>query len=158
MLDAVARASKYGSGRWRRAAATSSTIGVNTRQTVSLTNNEERMPAPNTRATISPAGWLTRVLMNRANAARPPASLKCATMIIMLKSSTMVAKSTDETASVNPIAPVTTISTAPTMAAPVRSRRSHGARPVARIAYVPTRISAVSTYGVSSDEQELDRC
>jgi hypothetical protein len=79
-------------------------------------------------------------------------------MIIMLKSSTMVAKSTDETASVNPIAPVTTISTAPTMAAPVRSRRSHGARPVARIAYVPTRISAVSTYGVSSDEQELDRC
>ncbi len=44
MFDAVASASRYGSGRCRRAHATSSTIGVNTRQIVSLTKSADSTP------------------------------------------------------------------------------------------------------------------
>src|SRR5262249_21410921 len=145
MLDAVASARRYGSGRCRRASATSMTTGVNTRQIVSWRKSADSPPVTKTSASSTITGCVVRPLTRRTSAARPPASLRCATRTIMPKRSTSVRKLIAPTAASKPIAPVTSISTAPMIAAPVRSTRRPGARPMATTAYVARKIRKVVT-------------
>ena len=58
MLDPMATASSNGSGDSPRSAATSSTMGVNIRHTVSLTNIADSTPAATVMATTSARGLL----------------------------------------------------------------------------------------------------
>ncbi len=104
---------------------------MNTKQIVSFTNNADRTPVVTTRAMSNGTGLVTRALIARTKAAKPPARRRCATSTIIPNSSTIVRKSTAWIASSKLIAPVTTIRMAPMIAAPVRSTRRPGALPTA---------------------------
>ena len=93
MFEAVASASRYGSGRWPRAIAISMTIGVKIRQMVSLTKSAERMPLTNTTATSSSRGSWTRCATARTTSRKKPAMRRCAISTIIPNSRISVRKS-----------------------------------------------------------------
>jgi hypothetical protein len=76
MFDAVASASRYGSGGSRLACTTPTTIGVKIKQIVSLTNSADSTPAAATRVTSRTFGPLALRASHPAAAARPPESFR----------------------------------------------------------------------------------
>ena len=128
-LAAVASARRYGTGgspSWRVA---SSTTGVRTRQTTSLTKKADRPPEATTTTASKPSGVRARRSAHVITRRKNPERRRYAVTIIIPNKRTSVAASTEATASAQGSAPEATIAAAPMIATPVRSTRKGGTRP-----------------------------
>ncbi len=132
-FEAVATASRYGTGSRRRRRARPRTSGVSTRHTVSFTRKADPTPAASVTTTSRASGRRTRAPTHAAARSKAPAIRRCAATIITPSSSASVFQSTARQASSSGNAPTATMSAAPSSAAPVRSMRRPGIRPTARM-------------------------
>jgi hypothetical protein len=93
-LEAIATASRYGSGRRCNFNVTSSTSGVRTRQIASFTRNAENTPETAVTAVSSTMGACARRITHAVAMAKKPDKRRFATTIIMPSSNVSVSRST----------------------------------------------------------------
>ena len=92
-FDAIATASRYGTGLRPRPSVSSSTSGAITRQIASFTRKAENTPDTATMAASSSSGRCTRRITQALTSAKKPEMRRLATTIIMPSSSVMVPRS-----------------------------------------------------------------
>src|ERR1700704_1954304 len=120
-LDAIATASRYGTGLRRNRVTQSRTSGATTRHIASLTRKAEKKPETRVTAASSRSGCRARIVIQLLTRQKNPESRTLATIIIMPSNSAIVSTSIARYASSSDSRPVAAIRLAPRRAAPARS-------------------------------------
>ena len=145
-LDAMATASKYGTGLRRSAAVISKTRGVRARHIVSFTKKAEKNPAILAIAPKSMSGRCAVLTAQRETTPKNPDRRRCATTIIIPNSSSRVSKWMAWYASSTESTLQASMAAAPATAAPERSMRSPGTLPAASTKYVAAKMRVAANY------------
>ena len=130
-LEAIATPSRYGTGSRRSRRAMSTTSGVITRQIASLSRNAENTPELTITAASSCSGWWARATTQPLTSRKNPERRRLPTTIINPRSSARVGMSIALPSASSGTASTASIRLPPTSAAPARSIRSPGTRPIA---------------------------